>query len=58
MPIFDRESTLRKNDEYRRQFEGYMDKPCTRHHATIGQPCWQLPSDSMAVCGPRMGVAK
>ncbi|QQT70708.1 hypothetical protein I6I57_07600 [Brevibacterium casei] len=57
MPIFDRESTLRANDNYHRRFDSYMDVPCTKHDALIGEPCWRLPAsnESIAVCGRRMG---
>lgn len=56
MPIFDRGSTLRRSENYHRLFDSYMDVPCTKHDALIGEPCWRLASErgAVAVCGRRM----
>lgn len=57
MPIFDRGSILRASDTYRAKFNEYMDVPCTKHDALIGEPCWRLSAErgAVAVCGRRIG---
>lgn len=48
----------------RRALLHFMQKPCRRHEARRGDPCWTLPSgtvpgaEHIAVCGPRIDAAK